>query len=234
MALTTRADAGDHSVATALPTTFPDAGLIHAKLSDLNNLMQNGSTYVNNDSFQIADNSAKTATRVNRAQEFVDGFGHLGKLYSDSVNDNGRSQKFQERMEGVYGFDRDTFRALGNVGDQLIAKPPATPEQVGKQLADIFSDTLKRQGGNIDLSKPEWQNLQAAMAGVMIAAGSTFNPQTKAQQNIAMVDAMDAQLRKNNVPFVNAIIWGDTKEPGMAIVPKGQTLTTQQRHNFTM
>ncbi len=228
MAITTSADAGDYSVATAAQATVPEAGLSHAKLSDLGNLDQTGLTYVQNDSFQIADNSA----RISPAQEFVNGFGHLGKLYSDSVSDNGRFIKFQERMQGVYGFDRDTFRALGNIGDQLIAKPPATPEQVGKQLADIFNDTLKRQGGNIDLSKPEWVNLQSAMAGVMIAAGSTFNPQTKAQQNIAMVDAMDAQLRKNNIPFVNAIIWGDTKEPGLAIVPKGQTLTRQQRHNF--
>lgn len=232
MALTTRADAGDHSVGTLAHATVPDAGLSHAKLSDLDNLNQNGPTYVNNDSFQIADNSAYPATAIGRVQEFVDGFGHLGKLYSDSVSDNGRFEKFQDRMQGVYGFDRDDFKGLGNIGDQLIAKPPATPEQVGKQLADIFSDTLKRQGGNIDLSKPEWQNLQAAMAGVMIAAGSTFNPQTKAQQNIAMVDAMDAQLRKNNVPYVTAIVWGDTKEPGMAVVPKGQTLTPQQRHNF--
>jgi hypothetical protein len=232
MALPTRADAGDHSATTLAQATVPDAGLGYARLSDLSTLNQNGPTYLQNDRFQIADNSGNPATRISKAQEFEDAFDHLGRLYSDSVIDDGRSLKFKERMEGVYRFDRDTFRALGNVGDQLIAKPPATPEQVGKQLADIFTDTLKRHGGSIDLSEPEWLNLQSAMAGVMIAAGSTFNPETKAQQNIAMVDAMDAQLRTNNIPYVNAIIWGDTKEPGMAVVPPGQTLTQQQRHNF--
>ena len=233
MTINTRADAGDHSVATAVPQTIADAGLGHAKLSDLTSLSQTfAPTYVHNDSFQIADNSAYPTTQIGRLQEFVDGFGHLGKLYGDSISDKARFEKFQDRMQGVYGFDRDSFKALGNIGDQLIANPPATPELVGKKLADIFSDTLKRQGGNIDLAKPEWQNLQAAMAGVMIAAGSTFKPETKAEQNVAMVDAMEAQLRKNNVPYVNAIVWGDTKEPGMATVPKGQTLTPQQRHNF--
>ncbi len=233
MALTTHADAGDFAYAAHPQSKIAEAGLGTSTLSDVQGLKTSGSpTYVHNDSFQVADNSAYPATPVERLQEFVDGFGHLGKLYGDSISDKGRFEKFQDRMQGVYEFDRDTFKALGKLGDQMIAKPPATPEHVGKQLADIFSDTLKRQGGNIDLSSPDWQNLQAAMAGIMIAAGSTFKPETKATQNSAMVDAMDAQLRKNNVPYVNAIIWGDTKEPGIAVVPKGQTLTPQQRHNF--
>ena len=233
MALPTNAEAAEGLIGAPAKSPVIDAGLGTAKLSDLQALKTSGPpTFLQGDSFQIADNSQYPATRSGQLQEFVDGFGHLGKLYGDSISDKGRFEKFQDRMQGVYEFDRDTFKALGKLGDQMIAKPPATPEHVGKQLADIFSDTLKRQGGNIDLSSPDWQNLQAAMAGIMIAAGSTFKPETKATQNSAMVDAMDAQLRKNNVPYVNAIIWGDTKEPGIAVVPKGQTLTPQQRHNF--
>ena len=233
MATPNRADAGDYAVTASAQAGVPDAGLGNAKLSDLQGIkLANAATYVQGDSFQIADNSAYPATKQARLQEFVDGFGHLGKLYGDSISDSARFAKFQDRMQGVYTFDRDAFKALGRLGDQMIANPPATPEHVGKQLADILHDTMKRKGGTIDLASPEWQNLQGAMAGVMIAAGSTFRPATKAAQNIAMVDAMDAQLRKNNVPNVNAIIWGDTKEPGLAIVPRGQTLTTQQRHNF--
>lgn len=235
MAITTHADAGDNSVATSGQAAPAEAGLVNAKLSDIKSLTgAQNDTYVQNDGFKlmVADNSSQSDAIAQRRQEFVDGFGRLGKLYNDSVNDPARFAKFQERMQGVYQFDRETFKAMGRIGDSLVANPPATPEQVGKQLADIMSDTMKRKGGNIDLTQPEWMNLQSAMAGVMIGAGSTFRPETKAEQNIAMVDAMDAQLRQNKIPYVNAIIWGDTKEPGLAIVPPGQSLTRQQRHNF--
>ncbi len=232
----THSDAADFQSVERQQTAPPETGLANARLAEMK-LVNNdsSSTYVQNDGFKLllADNSPRPETPAQRRQDFVDGFGRLGKLYNDSVNDSGRFGKFQERMQGVFQFDRETFKAMGQIGDSLIANPPASPEQVGKQLADILSDTMKRKGGNIDLAQSEWVNLQAAIAGVMIAAGSTFKPGSKSDQNIAMVDAMDAQLRQNKVPFVNAIIWGDTKEPGMAIVPPGQALTRQQRHNFS-
>jgi hypothetical protein len=235
MAITTHSDAGDYAVAARGQTAPVETAFVNAQLSDIKMLAGDQSaSYVQNDNFKIllADNSATAETPAQRRQEFVDGFGRLGKLYNDSVNDPGRFAKFQERMQGVFQFDRETFKAMGRIGDSLVANPPASPEQVGRQLADILHDTMKRKGGNIDLSQPEWFNLQSAMAGVMIGAGATFRPQTKAEQNISMVDAMDAQLRQNKVPYVNAIIWGDTKEPGLAIVPPGQSLTRQQRLNF--
>lgn len=233
MSLHTRADAADQTVEAVSQASQGDTGLGTATRSDIVALNRdNGATYIHNDSFQIADNSANPATMAGRLQEFVDSFGHLGKLYSDATNDNGRFEKFQERMQGVYGFDKDTFKAMGKIGDGLLAKPPMKPEEVGSKLADIFSDTLKRQGGQIDLTSPDWKNLESAMAGVMIAATSTFKPETRAAQTTAMVDAMESQLRKDNVPYVSAIIWGDTKEPGLAVVGKGQSLTPAQRHNF--
>jgi hypothetical protein len=237
MAIKTRSDAGDNHAATSEPAPSHEAGLRTAKLPDIRaiNASHGSPTYVHDDEFNIimaAGDSTDRSTAGQRLQEFVDGFGHLGKLYGDSISDQERFAKFQERMQGVYTFDRQTFKAMGRIGDSLISNPPAAPEQVGKKLADILSETMKRQGGNIDLSQPDWLNLQAAMAGVMIGAGSTFRPGTKDQQNIAMVDSMDAQLRKNRVPYVNAIVWGDTKEPGLAIIPPNQRLTTQQRHNY--
>lgn len=231
----TQSDAGDIPVSAGEHASTGESGLVNARLSDIKVLHGDQSpTYVQNDGFKImvADNSPNRQSHAQRVQEFIDGFGHLGKLYGDSVTDQNRFAKFQDRMQNVYGFDREAFKEMGRIGDSLLANPPATPEQVGKKLADILSDSMRRKGASIDLAGADWVNMQAAMAGVMIAAGSTFKPQSKAEQNTAMVDAMDAQLRHNKVPYVNAIIWGDTKEPGMAIIPPGTKLTKEQRHNY--
>lgn len=192
-----------------------------------------GNNYFDGDSFSIADASMDTQrpqTQQEKVQEFFDYFGKLGKLYTESVGDASRLPKFQARMEGVQAFDRETFRALGGIGERLRANPPMTAEEVGKELADILKETLERKGGNIDLGSEDWLNLQLAMAGIMIAAGATFEPGTKDQQNIAMVDAMDAQLRANGIPHLFAIIWGDTREPGLLISPR-DSMTPQERHN---
>lgn len=221
---------GERNVVTLAQATNPETTFVNAKLSDLNMLAKGaGSTYVNNDGFTLTDHSYPT-TRAGQVQEFIDGFGHLGKLYSDSVNDPARFEKFQQRMQGVYQYDRETFKDLGALGEKLIANPPISGEQVGKELADIIKRTADRKGS--DFTSADWQNLQAAVAGVMIAAGSTFDLATKAAKNIAMVDAMENQLKSNGINNLHAIIWGDTKEPGMAITPNGKTLTPEQRHNF--
>lgn len=234
MTTKTHSDAGDSSVSARDHAATAESGLANARLSDIKVLNgEKSPTYVQNDGFKImvADNSSAQQTHAQRVQEFIDGFGHLGKLYGDSVSDPNRFAKFQERMQNVYRFDPEAFKEMGRIGDSLLANPPASPEQVGKKLGDILSDSMKRKGGNIDLSQADWVNMQGAMAGVMIAAGSTFK-QNKAEQNIAMVDAMDGQLRQNKVPYVHAIIWGDTREPGIAIVPPSVKLTREQRHNY--
>ena len=232
MTTMTRADAGDHSVAAVTQPKVTDAGLGTATLSDIVSLNKTSTgTYVHNDGFAIADNSPDQTVSMGQLMEFVKGYDQLGKLYNESVGDRGRLDKFQDRMLKVFNSDKDTFSALGQVGNGLIANPPTAPDQVGKQLADIFSDALKRQGGQADFTSPEWKNLQSAMAGVMIAASATFKPDTKNAQTVTMVDAMDAQLRTDSVPKINAVIWGDTKEPGIAFNPKGVALTAEQRHN---
>ncbi len=211
------------------------ASLGCARLSDMKLSSPSAATFVSSDSFAIADASTVSSdaqTHQERVQEFIDNFGKLGKLYSEAVGDPARFAAFQKRMEDVQAFDRQTFNDLGSIGEKLAAKPPMKPEEVGKELANILKATMDRKGGKIDLTSDEWKNLQAAMAGIMIAAGATFEPGTKEQQNIKMVDAMDKQLRENGTPFVYAIIWGDTKEPGMAIDPSEKPLTPDQRHNY--
>jgi len=178
------------------------------------------------------NDSATPATRQERLQEFVDGFGHLGKLYSDSVGDQARFSKFQDRMMNVYTYDHATFKEIGRLGDDMTKNPPPTPEQIGQALGHSLKNTMDRQlkTGNVDLASPDMINLEGAMAGVMLAARATFNPNTKDAQTTAMVDAMEAELRKQNVPHIHAIIWGDTKEPGLAVVAPGQQVG--DRHNF--
>lgn len=171
------------------------------------------------------------AQRRNPMQEFVDGFGHLGKLYDDAVHDLGRMSKFQERMGKLFKEDRPTFDALAKVGEGLMAKPPATPEQTGRALADAFSDAIERrkQQGDVDLSSPSNQSMEAAFAGVMLAARANFPADKMKEQTTAMVDAFDARLREKGVPFVNGVVYGDNGEPGLAVVPPGQQI---DRHNF--
>ena len=191
-----------------------------------------GNNYFDGDSFSIADasmDSQQDRAHQELAQEFANNFGKLGKLYSDSVGDS-RLPGFQATMHNVQAFDRETFRALGTIGEKLAANPPMPAEEVGRELANILKETMLRKGGSIDLASDDWKNLQIAMAGIMIAAGATFDPVTKAQQNIAMVDAMDNQLPANGIPYLYAIIWADTKEPGLFISPR-DSMTPQERHN---
>ncbi len=234
-------EVGERTYTQLYSADFSRASLGCAKLSDMKCFSPSAATLVAEDGFSIADSSkyshatkdSQTApTHQELVQEFVDNFGKLGKLYSESVGDPARFAAFQKRMEGVQAFDRETFKALGSIGERLAANPPMNPEDLGRELADILKATMERKGGKIDLGSDEWKNLQSAMAGIMIAAGATFDPGTKEQQNIAMVDAMDQQLRANGTPFVYAIIWGDTKEPGLAIEPSEKPLTADRRHNY--
>lgn len=182
--------------------------------------------------FRISNDSEYPATNQERIQEFVDGFGQVGKLYNDSVQSNDRLGKFQDRMMGVYAFDHASFKDLARVGESMTKQPPATPEEIGKSLANAFKSTLDRQlqHGDVDLQGKDFTNLEGAMAGMMLAARSTFDPAKMQEQTVAMVDAMDKQLRDRKVPQLQAIIWGDTKEPGLAVVPPN---TTIDRHNFS-
>lgn len=170
-------------------------------------------------------------TRQEKLQEFVDGFGQVGKLYSDSVQDNDRFGKFQDRMAQVYSSDRDGFLDLARVGKEMTGKPPASPEKIGEGLADAIAEKLSRMqtGGTVELDGPEMMNFQAAVAGMMLAARSTFEPGAMNQQTTAMVDALDARLQAKNVPYIRGIIWGDNHEPGLALIPPG---TRVDRHNF--
>ncbi|MCA9802945.1 MAG: hypothetical protein KC777_13320 [Cyanobacteria bacterium HKST-UBA02] len=170
-------------------------------------------------------------TRQEKLQEFVDGFGKVGKLYSDSVQDNDRFGKFQDRMAQVYSSDRDGFLDLARVGKEMTDKPPASPEKLGEGLADAIADKISRMqaGGNVELDGPEMMNFQGAVAGMMLAARSTFEPGTMDKQTVAMVDALDARLQAKNVPYIRGIIWGDTHEPGLALIRPG---TQVDRHNY--
>lgn len=170
-------------------------------------------------------------TRQEKLQEFVDGFGKVGKLYSDSVQDNDRFGKFQDRMAQVYSSDRDGFLDLARVGKEMTDKPPASPEKIGEGLADAIADKLSRTqvGGTVELDGAEMMNFQAAVAGMMLAARSTFEPGSMDRQTTSMVDSLDARLQAKNVPYIRGIIWGDTHEPGLAMIPPG---TRVDRHNF--
>jgi hypothetical protein len=184
--------------------------------------------------FTLADaklSDLQTVGKRSPMQDFVDGFGHLGKLYDDSVHDLGRMAKFQERMGTLFKEDRATFDELAKVGEGLMSKPPATPEQTGKALADAFSNALQRQGqkGDVDLTSASNQSMEAAFAGVMLAARANFPPDQMKAQTEAMVDAFDKRLRENKVPYITGVVYGDNGEPGVAIVPPGEKV---DRHNF--
>ncbi len=174
------------------------------------------------------------STHQERLQEFVDGFGRIGKAYNDAVHpDEGRFTKFQDRMMNVYNFDRETFLDLAKLGTKLSLKS-TTPEAVGTALGDAFIKTLERQStvAAIDLQGPDWMNLQGAVSGMMLAARANFDrdPARYKQQTIEMVDAMEKVLEKK-VPGLHAIIWSDTGEPGMASGPPDM-FKTRDRHSF--
>ncbi|HMP53641.1 MAG TPA: hypothetical protein PKD05_18980, partial [Candidatus Melainabacteria bacterium] len=65
---------------------------------------------------EITDRGDYPATRQEQLQEFVDGFGKVGKLYDDAVKDPARFAKFQERMGAVYQDDHETFMDLSDIG----------------------------------------------------------------------------------------------------------------------
>jgi hypothetical protein len=170
------------------------------------------------------DPGGAPATTESAAQQFVRGFGPLGSLYTDAVHNDKRKDTFQERMEKVYTGDRQTFLDMASIGDRLTAKPPASPEEVGKSLADAYANALDREGkktGKLDLNSPDMVNLMAATSGVMIGARSTFDPAKMPQQTKTMVDAMEGELAKKGVKFVHAVIWDNSNEPGVALIPPG-------------
>ncbi|MDR3612432.1 MAG: hypothetical protein P4L53_02635 [Candidatus Obscuribacterales bacterium] len=179
----------------------------------------------------IVDDSAKPATRQERLQEFVDGFGKAGKLYFDATNDNGRLGKFQGRVAAIYEQDHKTFKELAALTDKLTTNPPPSPEAIGADLGKTFADAISREKANgpVDLTSKENQNLMGAVSGYMLAARATFAPATEQEQTEKMVDSLEAQLQQSKLSDVHAIIWGDTKEPGMATYPPTQTY---DRHRF--
>ncbi len=160
-------------------------------------------------------------------QEFVDGFGGMGMMYANSVQDLGRQAVFQERMENVFQFDRETFSDFAKLGKDMInGKPDA--ETVGKRLGEIFAKTIARHAGNLEES--DVKNLMGATAGMMLAARGNFDPGKNDEQTIKLVDAMENEMRARGVPIpLHSIIWGDTKEPGMVIINKNKPF---DRHNF--
>lgn len=177
-----------------------------------------------------ADDAKVPATKQERMQEFIDGVGRVNKLYHDTTQSDERVGRFQTRMGDVYNFDHSTFKELARLGEAITGKPPASPEAVGKGLAQVFKNTLDRhQGGNIDYQDPEWVSLMGAMSGMMLATQSTFDPPKDAAQTAKMVDALEAEFQRQKVPFLHGVIYGDTKEPGLAAVPPGETI---DRHNF--
>jgi hypothetical protein len=200
--------------------------LVHAKLKDLPTPAHTAAT-----DLMIVDDSGKPATRQEGLQEFVDGFGKAGKLYLDSVKDDGRLGKFQDRVAAIYDQDHKTFKELAAFTDKLTANPSPSPEAIGADLGKIFGDAIAREKANgpVDLTSKENQNLMGAMSGYMLAARATFSAGGEQQQTEKMVDSLEAQLRQNKDSGLHAIIWGDTKEPGMAAYPPTQTY---DRHRF--
>jgi len=226
-------DGQGDKVKTIDPAPEPVFSMADAKLGDMKSTQ---ATVVAANDLQITgmNDAVAPSTRQERLQEFVDGFGHLGKMYSDSVHDSARFSKFQDRMMNVYTYDHATFKELGRLGDDMTENPPPTPEQIGQALGHSLKNTMDRQlkTGDVNFGGPDMTNLEGAMAGVMLAARAHFDPKTMEAQTQQMVDAMESELRKQNVPDVHAIIWGDTKEPGLAVVPPGGNLG--DRHNFNM
>ena len=224
-------EVSDNSVESQKGQDLPNFTLADADMTDIpdrspSEVSQDGDLLI------VASNdSIYPSTRQEQLQEFVDGFGRLGKMYHDSVGDSGRMGRFQERMGNVYQEDRQTFLDLAKVGDGLAQKPPLSPEQVGEDLAQAAISGIERQlqAGNGDLSSPEMQNIQGAVAGVMLAARSTFGQADMESKTRAMIDAIDRKFQEGGLPFLRGIIWGDTKEPGLAVVPEG---TNIDRHNF--
>ena len=179
---------------------------------------------------EIADRGDYPATRQEQLQEFVDGFGKVGKLYDDAVKDPARFAKFQERMGAVYQDDHETFMDLSDLGKEMTDTPPSSPEKVGQNLAITLANAIDRKlrTGNVDPGSEDMRNLQGAVAGMMLAARSNFDPSTMAEQTKAMVDSFDAALQ-TKMPVIRGIIWGDNGEPGIAVVPPG---TAIDRHKY--
>lgn len=200
--------------------------LADAKLNDLPKSVSGSAADIT-----LVDDSGKPSTRQEQLQEFVDGYAKAGKLYADSVGDE-RLGRFQDRVGAVYDSDYKTFKEFAALQDKLVAKPPEQPQDVGRDLGKIFADALSRQAqnGRVDLGSPENQNLMGAISGFMIAARSTFAPGSDQQTETAkMVDALETQLQRSKISTAHGIIWGDTKEPGMATYPSSKTY---DRHNF--
>jgi hypothetical protein len=185
--------------------------------------------------FTLADaklgDVASAAARRNPMQDFVDGFGHLGKLYDDAVHDLGRMARFQDRMGTLFKNDRPTFNELAKVGEGLSTEPPASAEQTGRALADAFANAVERQQqqGDVDLVSPANQSMEGAFVGVMLAARANIPPDQMKQDTEAMVDAFDKRLRERGTPFVAGVVYGDTGEPGIAVVAPGEQI---DRHHF--
>ncbi|MBI1272274.1 hypothetical protein GC174_17745 [bacterium] len=177
-----------------------------------------------------ADRSEYPPTKQEQLQEFVDGFGKVGKLYDDAVKDPARFAKFQERMGAVYQDDHETFMDLADVGKEMTDNPPSSPEKVGQDLAFTLANAIDRklQTGSIDPGSEDMQNLMGAVAGMMLAARSNFDPGAMGEQTRTMVDSFDTALQ-TRIPVIRGIIWGDNGEPGIAVVPPGESI---DRHKY--
>jgi hypothetical protein len=173
------------------------------------------------------------------AQEFVDGMSPLRKLYETSVGETvnpdpntSRTARFHDRMGNLAIQDPQTFRDLAQLGNELAKTPSLPPEQIGKSIADILHRSLSLRGayGEIHADSNDTQILLGALAGVMIAARSGFDPEKLPAETAAMVDGMEKELAANKTPVIHAVVYGDTGEPGL--VASAQAPSDDQRHNF--
>jgi hypothetical protein len=210
---------------TAEPSKTKGLTLADASLKDFAPLPQTAA----ND-LTIVDDSSKSAGQQQRDNGFKDGFSGVENLYKNSIKDPVREARFHDRMQAIYDRDPQTFKEFASLTHKIAANPPASPEEVGGELGKIYADALRRQSarGSVDLESPENQNLMGAMSGYMLAGRATFGA-GDTQQTKAMVDSLESKIGASK--YAHAVIWGDTKEPGMVVCPPN---TTYDRYNFSM
>ena len=221
--------------ASEKPDARGDLGLGSQTLADVKQTLMPGK---NLDRSSDADPQANyPKTFEGKRQEFADNFGKLGGLYGDSVEDpkGERFARFQQRMENVYLYDRQTTLDMGKLGAEMSdhkhspdkagqpdnGKPYA--EQVGENIGEILRSTMARHPGDGPKS-PAMTSVEGAISGIMLAARANFDadPIKRAAQDALMVNAIEGVLSKDAASNkVHAVIFDGT-EPGLDIYPANE------------
>jgi hypothetical protein len=150
----------------------------------------------------------------------------LFELYSTAINEPDRKGRFLLRLDEIEKKNPELLIRLSEIGKSISSG--IKPDLVGNELATAMVDHFRNTDASKDIDYDDLYNSDAilgAFAGMMLAA-KTSGTDTESMVNSFnnTVAKKDTQLlfgkKENSDVSVYAVIYKDTREPGLAITNK--------------